>query len=542
VSLSFPIVNRSISIFILICVFAAACTGSDDPTAVPEERAPIEESEKLACHGIDEQIARARRGWVPYRGQDIALIPREPNYIGFAAQPVHTGPWDYLAEVPLVMYGPGALPATGDVEGTVTLADLAPTYARLADYEEFLDRELDGRPLDVNVDRPALIVTMVWDGGGINTLSAHPDAWPLLKRAMKRGVSFVDAEIGSTPSNTPPVHTTLGTGVFPRRHGIPAVKMRATPEFIDPYLGNNADRVRVPSFADVYDRSTGNRAKIGLVATVNWHLGMIGHGSHFPGGDSDQVTLLNDAAMTFGDATAYELVQPSGASIEDETSRLDSRDGQADGMWRGHDLADAAVRYSSPAWVAYQAQVLGNFIDSYEYGDDSVTDLVFTNFKSVDDAGHKWGMDSEEVGEVVKATDEAFGSLIAKLDDTVGPGRWVVVVTADHGQTPYPEDSGAWPIGGGELRRDANRDLHSQDDGNDLVTQVTSAGAFVDPAQMKATGVTLVEIARWVADYRVGENLKEGDTLPDRFVGRSDEPLFDAAVVRDGKAVISCKR
>jgi hypothetical protein len=522
-------------------VLLAACTGSE-PAQPSQERAPIRESEKLACTNIDEQIARARRGWVPYRGQDIALIPREPNYIGFAAQPVHTGPWDYLAEVPLVFYGPGIVDPTGDVSGEVTLADVAPTYARLAGFDRFIRRNLDGNPLDVSRRRPALIVTMVWDGGGWNTLRAHPRAWPHLRDAMAEGMSFVDAEIGSTPSNTPPIHTTLGTGVFPRRHGIPAVKMRATPEFIDPYLGNNADRVRVPSMADLYDLSTDNRAKIGLVATVNWHLGMIGHGSHFPGGDRDQVTLLNDQAAIFGDASAYELVEPDAGSIGAATTELDSRDGELDSQWRGHDLTDSSVRYSSPAWVDYQAEVLEAFITSNGYGDGALTDMVFTNFKSIDDAGHKWGMDSPEVAQLVSATDDAFHRLTKSLDRAVGKGRWLVVVTADHGQTPYPKDSGAWPIGGGELRRDVNAELDATDDAKGLVTQVTSAGAFVDRTQLRDAKLTLEQVARWIAGYRVGENLKEGDELPEGFAGREDDPLFDAAVVRDGKAIVTCER
>ncbi len=520
-----------------------ACTGSSEPAEPSQERAPIQDSDKLACTNIDDQIARARRGWVPYRGQDIGLIPREPNYIGFAAQPVHTGPWDYLAEIPLVFYGPGIVDPTGDVAGEVTLADVAPTYASLAGYEGFARQKLDGKALDISTRKPALIVTMVWDGGGWNTLRSHPRAWPHLKRAMAEGMSFVEAEIGSTPSNTPPIHTTLGTGVFPRRHGIPAVKMRATPEFIDPYLGNNADRVRVPSLADLYDRSTNNEAKIGLVATVNWHLGMIGHGSHFQGGDRDQVTLLNDQAAIFGDATAYELVEPAAGSIANETTQLDSGDGEVDSQWRGHDLSDPSVRYSSPAWVGYQADVLEAFIAGNGYGKTGgLTDMVFTNFKSIDDAGHKWGTDSPEVAELVSATDDAFNDLTKSLDRVVGEGRWLVVVTADHGQTPYPADSGAWPIGGGELRRDVNAELDASDDGKDLVTQVTSAGAFVDRSQLRAAQLTLAEVARWIAGYRVGENLKDGTALPEGFAGREDEPLFDAAVVRDGKAIVTCER
>lgn len=546
-------VERLIALLCLLCLLPA-CTGPARPDEVadrepsvdrPEKRSVIEEDDALECTNIEQQIARARRGWVPRRSQDVSLIPREPNFIGFAANPVHTGPSDDLARVPLVMRGPGFIRAQGSVEGRVTLADVAPTIATLVGSRRFLRRDLDGDPLLDGLKRtnkrPRLVLTVVMDGAGWNVLKEHRKSWPYLRRLMSAGVSYRDAEIGSTPSNTPPIHTTIGTGVFPREHGIPSVKMRAEPEFIDPYLGNNADRVRVPTLADIFDAERKGRSKVGVVATVNWHLGMIGKGAHHPGGDRDLALLMDDRGRPFGDPSAYRLPRAAPASLALATRTLDAKDGSIDGRWRGEDLSDPANRYATPAYIAFQRKALQRTAVAEGFGRDRVPDLLYTNFKSIDDAGHRWGMTSREVATVLSANDRALRALVRKLDEHVGRRRWILIVTADHGQTPYPEESGAWPIAGGEVRKDANAAL-DDDDNRRLVTQVTSAGAFVDHAERKQNGISLLRIARWLADYRVGENLRPDESLPARWKGRKDERLFDAAVVRGGRAIVSCHK
>lgn len=480
---------------------------------------------------------------MPVRAHDISLLPWEPNYIGSAAKPVHTGPWDFLAEVPLVFYGPGVVEPAGDVEGAVTLADVAPSIGaalgynyRTRDGDDIISPYLTGT-------QPLVVLTVVWDGGGWNALEEHEGRWPFLKRLMARGVSFTDAEIGSTPSNTPPIHTTLGTGVFPRRHGIPAVKMTlADGSYVDPYEGHDADFVEVPTLADRYDLARGNRPVIGLVATVNWHLGMIGHGAARAGGDRDIALLMNDQGDAYGNTDHYEVPASSGASLVSEAGALDAQDGERDGLWDDRDLTDPAVRYASPAYVSFQGRVLEDIVAAHGFGRDRVADLLFTNFKSIDDAGHRWGMTSAETGEVIAATDDTLRSVLRSLDAQVGEGKWMVVLTADHGQTPYPEESGGWPIGGGELKDDVNRALDRNGDGKDLVTRVTSAGAFIDESQLEPNEVTLTEVAEWMVGYTAGENLKEGQRSPRSWADRLDETLFQAVVIRDGKAIVSCSR
>ncbi len=83
-----------------------------------------------ACAIPHQQLLRIWRGTDPERSGQIVFVPQEPNFVGTNFP--HSGPWNYLQDVPLFWYGPGIIPALGRVERPVTLADVAPTQARAA--------------------------------------------------------------------------------------------------------------------------------------------------------------------------------------------------------------------------------------------------------------------------------------------------------------------------------------------------------------------------------------------------------------------------
>jgi hypothetical protein len=115
------------------------------------------------------------------------------------------------------------------------------------------------------------------------------------------------------------------------------------------------------------------------------------------------------------------------------------------------------------------------------------------------------------------------------------------MLTADHGQTSYPRESGAWPIGGGELARDANAALDGTDDGVNVVDRVSSPGAYVNRDQLAANDLSLADVGRWVAGYTVEQNVKKGDSVPPRFTERTDELLFDGVVVNSRLISDACR-
>jgi predicted AlkP superfamily pyrophosphatase or phosphodiesterase len=422
------------------------------------------------------------------------------------------------------------------------MTDVAPTIGRLIGYR--FDAP-DGRAITTALDPdpqapPRLVVTMVWDGGGWDTLRQHPRSWPYLKHLMTQGVVYGGMEIGSTPSDTPPIHTTLGTGAYPEHHGIPHVKMQtASGDYIDPFEDNSPKYIRLPTLGDVYDRAEGGRPIVGVVATVNWHLGMIGHGALYPNGDRDIAVLLNSGGYTYGDPSIYdipsELSDP--ALLDRDAAALDGRDGARDGVWRGHSLEELDVRYASPAFVDFQESVLERTITTQGFGSDAVPDLLYTNFKSIDDSGHHWGQTSPEMGDAIAATDDALKQVVTFLNSRVGKRRWVLIVTADHGTAKLPEESGGWAIRGHDLEADLNRAFDRDEDDTTLIERVNSAGIYIDRDELTHGDHEIEQIGRWLLNYTAADNLYGISRIPTYYEDKADVPLFDA--VMDGRKVIA---
>ena len=65
---------------------------------------------------------------------------------------------------------------------------------------------------------------------------------------------------------------------------------------------------------------------------------------------------------------------------------------------------------------------LESLIEQEGFGDDGVTDLLFVNYKEIDDAGHNWNMLNPEMRSTLEYADDVLGSLRRFLEHpTPGP-------------------------------------------------------------------------------------------------------------------------
>lgn len=94
---------------------------------------------------------------------------------------------------------------------------------------------------------------------------------------------------------------------------------------------------------------------------------------------------------------------------------------------------------TSPAGdeLALDAAITG--MKALEIGQDDVPDLVTISFSAFDKAGHQYGPDSWEMLDFFIREDEQVARLLGFLDEYVGEGRYVLLITADHGVAPLPE-------------------------------------------------------------------------------------------------------
>jgi len=80
-------------------------------------------------------------------------------------------------------------------------------------------------------------------------------------------------------------------------------------------------------------------------------------------------------------------------------------------------------------------------IDAEKMGQGEDTDLLTISFSSNDIVGHCWGPDSQEVLDTTLRTDLIIKELLDFLDAKVGKGKYILLLSADHGICPVPEVS-----------------------------------------------------------------------------------------------------
>lgn len=513
----------------LAVALVPACTGGRTHV----EDTPAASLGARVCDLPHAWLLRTWRGWNAERGGDVQILPAEGNQVDPGLP--HVGPWDEVQRIPMLWYGPGVVPALGAVHRPATLADLAPTSQALIGFD---DRSVvpDGRALFRPEGRARLLVTIVWDAVGVNVLEEHPDAWPVLRGLIDRGAWFDEATVGSSPTQTAQSHATIGTGVFPNRHGVLAHRLRVDGAMTTAWEEGSA-HLEVETLADRLDRALGNRPLVGLVGTLEIHLGLVGHGAALPGADRDLVVLRQaERATTLGqEGAAWNL--PAAVARDfaflpyvtrvrgfaADVRAVDAADGAIDGRWRDVEISRLLEGFDTPARAPYQTRVIEEVVRREGFGADRIPDLLFTNYKLTDFVAHEFGMESREMSDSVRAQDEALRELVGFLDDEVGSGGWALVLVADHGAAPDPARTGGVVISSGKLREAIEARFDVDDDGRPVVQLVQATQLYLDVDELAEGGSTLEDLSRYVAGLSAGE-VAVGGSAAD-----PSEPVFAAA-------------
>lgn len=483
-----------------------------------------------------EMLKRIARGVDPDHSEEIIFVPQEPNFTGTFDIPNHSGPWDYLQNVPLVFYGPGNVRAQGaPLDRDASVTDIYPTIGALTgtDLPEREGRVLGGALEDDA--SPKVVLMVVWDGVGRNVLERWPGRWPTLEMMERDGTSYLGATVGSSPSITPATHSSMGTGAFPDTHGVTGIKFRDDEGVLrEPFAKRDPADLTLTTFGDDIDKAFDNRSLVGMIAWRSWHMGMLSHGSQIEGADRDLLGIVGHDENITGNDTYYytpPYLTPFDG-LADRIEELDIADGKADGLWMGHDIAKL---HDNPAWIEYLADAIIATLGREGFGADEIPDVFTTNFKMTDIVGHQYTMDSDEMGVVLEAQDAALGRIIDFLDAEVKD--YVVIVTSDHGHTPAARRTGAWPIQKSLMIQHMEKDL-----GGDIASAASAVGIYLNPKEMDRVGVTEDDVSRWVNGYELERNWTEDD-LPAGYEDRADEKLFSAAFSRDDlPEIMACAR
>ena len=392
-----------------------------------------------ACGLPPRWLELTQRGYFEPRSGQISLLPRTPAYMASGGGGwSHSGPWPYLQHVPLVFYGPGFVPATGQVDRPVTLADIAPTIATHdARFAAGKRRHGTARGrANSNADTLTEGTTETDSHDrvgrrGMERLGAV--AGRLGEPARhdgRRGVVTRTRPTGRLPRSRRPCTPPWAPGVLPWKHGITGVPMRDEEgEVVDAFLDGESSRfIQTPTLAERWDEQTDNEAKIGMVGYEPWHLGMIGKGAE----RARRRQGRRGVARRRDERVDHEPRPLPVAAVRSRTHRAWRRTWPSSTRRTGRSTRRGSTTRSSinPSGGRRPLPSSGTtsersrtMINEEGYGADETTDLLFTNFKQIDRVGHYFNMDSEEVNESLLVTDEMLGDFLAFLDDEIGHGQ-----------------------------------------------------------------------------------------------------------------------
>jgi len=441
-------------------------------------------------------------------------------------------------------YGPGIIPAKGGRSTYVTSADIAPTVAKLIKFDFAAP---DGSPMDEVLKtghrKPKLVVVLVWDAGGRYVLDLHPNQWPHLRSLIPKGVWFGRATVGSNPSNTAPVHATIGTGAFPVTHGVVDNTIRFPDGKLEDPWARGPGVIKVPTLADVYAKAMGSKARTAMFGTLPWHLGMVGWGASVPGGVQHIAVLKDQASAKSGNVrwTLPEDLAPFyrfPAYVNQDLPPLsaywkqyaDAVDGKVDGTWRGHSIAAAQGGVHTPARVPFQTKAIKKVIEREHLGHHEEPDLLFLNYKIIDEIGHEYFADSPEMADTIRVQDEFLGSLVEYLNNKL-PNQWALCLTADHGHTATPGRTGGTPLS--ETRVHSLLQGRFDTDGDDraLVQIARPTSTFLNPDEIRQNGTHLDAMSAYLADATLSQVGKPDLVRPGQGGARAFDAVFAGSIL-----------
>jgi predicted AlkP superfamily pyrophosphatase or phosphodiesterase len=334
--------------------------------------------------------------------------------------------------------------------------------------------------------RPKLVVLLVVDQMRADYVDKFQGQWSGgLNRLVQEGAWFRDAAYPYAATETCVGHATVSTGAFPATHGMVANAWwdRETQKMVtctadpDPnaknigYAGttpkgaDTAWRMAVPSFAEELKFQTSGATRIVTFSLkARAAITMAGH-------KADAATWFDGGAWVTSSAYGVQPFieeQAKSHPVKADFGKTWSLSLPEDAYWYsekalgavppdGWDIAfphplrgktgvgepDSAFYEqwaSSPYADTALTELAEKAVDAMSLGKAAGTDFLAVSYSSVDYVGHEFGPRSREIQDILVRLDKDLGNLFAHLDQKVGPGNYVVALTADHGVVPIPED------------------------------------------------------------------------------------------------------
>lgn len=317
-----------------------------------------------------------------------------------------------------------------------------------------------------------------------------------LRRLLDEGRVYAKAYHEHSRTSTAPGYTTVATGVYPYQHGIVGNSWRERVDDAWVDVENYADsterivgqdrrgfsprRLGASTLADwlsaadadarVFSVSGKVRAAVPLAGRGQGHVYVFDDSygpafvtsSYYRSDLPDWVRRFNQGRLaelladsvweTVLSAAASRASRPDTARYEHDGEHVHFPHGYlAERDAWGSDPDDYLDWFSHTPMVDRAAIELARAaVGALELGQRGAVDLVGLALSATDRIGHMYGPFSREQLDNLVQLDRALGEFFEQLDEVIGPDRYWVALSADHGVMPAPEYLR-------ELGRDAGR-------------------------------------------------------------------------------------
>jgi predicted AlkP superfamily pyrophosphatase or phosphodiesterase len=309
---------------------------------------------------------------------------------------------------------------------------------------------------------PKLVLAIVIDQFRYDYLTKfHSEYTGGFKRFFDHGAVFTNAHFNHVPTVTAVGHSTFLSGATPALSGI---------------IGNEwwdrAAKKRVTSVSDedcklLGGTGEGSSPKRMLQSTLGDEMKMSGKGGKVVGVSiKDRSAILPSGHMADGaywfdgktgnfvSSTYYFDALPKWVAEFNGSHPADKLSGKE---WMGKKLPSNADPkfYSLLDATPWGNELILQFAEKAILGEKlgagSKVDLLAVSFSANDYVGHALGPDSEEAHNMALRVDKLVGDLIRAAEAQAGVGRVLVVLTADHGVSPVPEENRKRKMPGGRF-------------------------------------------------------------------------------------------
>jgi len=367
---------------------------------------------------------------------------------------------------------------------------------------------------------------------------------------MEEGTWYIDAHYRHANTETAVGHATLATGADPARHGIVANDWidQKTGAFVynteddrhhiigrEPkaHEGVSPRNLAASTFGDELVVYNGGRSRVFSVSVKD-------RGAILPGGHAGKAFWFSKSSGNFVTSTYYYDGYPAwvkqwnaakpadvfkGKSWELLNDRATYVHGRMDDRPYEADLKPLGRTFPHPLggdtkyfYLLLTLTPIGDMLtldfakaliknEKLGHNDTGATDYLQISFSSTDYVGHLFGPSSLEIEDNILRLDRTLAELFRFVDEKVGLGNTLIVLSADHGAPEAPEYMATLGLSTGRFAFDwfktegpLTEALQKKFGRDDLISGHSHPYLYLNLEAISSAGLNLADVERFVAD------------------------------------------